>query len=95
MGDVVSIEDFRPHCSGEAVCSQCKHEWVAVAPLRTTELQCPSCSTYKGLFKYPFRPQAGQWQWVCNCGGEVFFIVDGETRCWICGDTSMGWINGN
>lgn len=32
-----------PHFVHEAVCFYCTKMWVAVAPVGTTELECPQC----------------------------------------------------
>jgi len=32
-----------PHLVHEAVCFYCTKMWVAVAPVGTTELECPQC----------------------------------------------------
>ena len=54
MGEIVDLDAKRPHWSGIASCLRCKHEWVAVAPVGTDDLQCPSCGSGSGV-KYSAR----------------------------------------
>lgn len=46
MGDVVDLDDHRPHVTGIATCMGCAWSWVAVVDERAdmTTLECPSCS---------------------------------------------------
>ena len=60
-----------PHLSGEAVCIGCRHEWVAVAPVGTWQLECPSCSTFNGIWRYPVGAQEGDAYFRCDCGCEA------------------------
>lgn len=78
-----------PHVSGEAVCTACKHRWVAVAPAGTIELECPNCGTRRGLFVNPVWPPADHLVWVCPCGGNLFLIREPERgfMCRECGTT--------
>jgi hypothetical protein len=40
----------QPHCSGVALCLECKHEWAAVWPdMYPVALECPECGTFKGV----------------------------------------------
>lgn len=63
-----------PHNHGPAFCSQCHHEWTAVAAVGVIFLECPECHTYKGLFKGPIEPANALW--TCNCGCTIFCISD-------------------
>jgi hypothetical protein len=86
MADIINLADHRPHGAGEAVCSHCKHVWEAVAPIGATQLECPECHTLKGLWKAPFAVAEGDLLYVCNCGGDLFFILpDGYHMCRECG----------
>jgi len=40
---IIKLDDHRPHVTGSVRCHKCKHEWVAVAPEGTMNLECPSC----------------------------------------------------
>lgn len=96
MSNVVRLFSC-PHSSGEAICTNCKHEWVAVAPAGDVQLDCPSCSTACGLFKHPFGPSVGDLSYSCNCGSDLFFIMkkpgaaNGSTFCRGCGLEATGW----
>lgn len=88
MGDVVELRQAEPkesHVTGEAFCVQCNHEWVAVAPAGTTQLECPECRTEKGLFKFPCRPPEGEQVWTCNCGNHLFYMTPDGHLCPNCG----------
>jgi phage FluMu protein Com len=77
-----------PHFSGEAHCLHCKHEWIAVAPVGTIELECPECKTMKGLLRYGCEPETA---WVCGCGCHLFMISPQGTICWKCGEYQVGF----
>ncbi len=89
MGDVVKFPEKKdPHGMGDAVCSSCRHEWVAVAPVGTTQLECPACHTLKGRFKYPFAPPEDTLIWECRCGGTQFFLISPNIMfCPNCGES--------
>jgi hypothetical protein len=78
-------EAREPHLSGSACCIACAHSWVAVAPVGTTWLECPSCGTHKGLFTGACCPPDGGEIWTCNCGSEVFYITPRAVHCYNCG----------
>lgn len=73
------------HGHGEAFCLQCRHEWQAVAPVGTTQLECPECHTMKGLFRFPFAPSVGQMVRECNCGNQLFYLTPDGHMCANCG----------
>jgi hypothetical protein len=87
MGTVTQLPtplERGPHNAGQALCTQCGHEWVAVAPVGTVVLECPGCHTFKGLFKGPIEPEHGIW--TCNCGCYAMVISDTTNiLCWNCG----------
>ncbi len=93
MGDVINFarkpadepEPETPHGAGEAFCFQCKYEWTAVAPVGTTQLQCPECLTYKGLMKFPYAPPADKLRRQCNCGNQLFYLTLEGHMCCNCG----------
>jgi hypothetical protein len=96
MGDVVTLagrrDDGGPHCSGEARCIACGHEWVAVAPVGTVHFECPACGTSRGTYKNPVGAAPGDRVYQCTCGSENFFFKlsedDGRTLilCSGCGE---------
>jgi phage FluMu protein Com len=71
--------------TGEAFCLNCLHEWVAVAPTGTIELECPKCKTMKGLYKFPFHPPEGTYMRECNCGNQLFYLTTEGHMCANCG----------
>ena len=87
MGEVVQLKKPIPvqHGEGEAFCNQCGHNWTAVAPTGTVQLECPSCHTLKGLFKFPFCVAEGQQVRTCNCGNQLFYLTPEGHLCANCG----------
>mgnify|MGYP006321819925 FL=1 len=91
---VISLAEARaerePHTSGKAKCQSCAHEWVAVAPVGTYELECPECAATKGY--YLGAMLRGEETFVCNCGCDVFRIspVHGP-YCVNCATPVSGW----
>ena len=85
MGEVIELRRKDPHGQGEAFCYQCNHTWQAVAPIGTTQLECPECHTMKGLWKFPFAPNEGQEVWQCNCGNQLFYLTPDGPLCANCG----------
>jgi hypothetical protein len=85
-GNVVSLQDHKqsqaPHIRGKAHCLSCKHEWEQVAPIGTTELNCPACASFKGLYKGFTAPETS---WECSCGSLLFFIAPNGCMCSNCG----------
>jgi hypothetical protein len=79
--------DGGPHVTGEVRCTACGNEWVAVAPVGTTWLECPACGTMRALFRYKMFPAAenGSKVWVCVCGEAAFYITPDGTYCYACG----------
>ena len=94
MGTVLSLAEARqerePHMSGAAHCVACHHEWMAVAPLGTHELECPACGGSKAYFAHPV--MRGDEKFVCNCGCDVFRIgrLIGP-YCVNCATAASGW----
>ena len=45
MGDVVELDENRPHRTLEVMCVKCFHRWQAVAPVETSLVQyeCADC----------------------------------------------------
>ena len=67
-------EPDEPHLSGWAQCLDCKHRWMAVAPVGTRELDCPECGLNKGRFRNVCMPEKDAEIWVCQCGGDLFVV---------------------
>lgn len=83
-GKVIGIETARPHLSGPARCLDCKHEFVAVAPVGTYCMTCPSCGADKAARFSMIDPPTDVW--VCNCGNQFMLILfGGQVFCPNCG----------
>lgn len=82
MGDIVSLDDQRPHIGGPAKCLCCGHEWHAVAMSGTLNIECPECHTLKGVFSAVVSPET---RWECKCGNDLFFIDTHDMMCANCG----------
>ena len=89
--NVIEIGDYQnaPAMSGETRCLACGHEWVAVAPVGTVFLECPSCSLVKGMLKYPCEREGEHWE--CNCGNSLFHITPDGVYCPNCGEWAEGF----
>lgn len=72
---------------GPAHCIGCKHQWHAVVPVGDLWLKCPSCEAHKGILDYPHGVEEDGITeiWLCNCGGDVFYILRHATYCCNCG----------
>lgn len=82
MGEVIDIRANQPHLSGRAVCLECKHDWVAVAPLGTHSLECPACGLAKGTWFSTILPDE---VWTCHCGNAAFVVTREYFMCTYCG----------
>lgn len=49
MTEIIDLDARRRHTAGSASCISCQHEWVAVAPVGTDVLECPSCHLDTGV----------------------------------------------
>ena len=67
---------------GTAICIGCRHEWAAAAPTGTWQLECPSCGSMKGIFKYPIGAQVGDLMFRCICGCEAMTAYSRAGRYW-------------
>lgn len=83
-------EQVDPHLSGSAKCLACDHQWVAVAPIGVDWFECPSCHTQRGTWIHPVGLPDGSSRWVCNCGGDVFFVLSTHLVCVRCALTHPG-----
>ena len=87
---VARAEENTPHLSGSARCLGCKHEWVAVAPVGTSWLECPSCRLGKGRYVSTFMEDDSHWH--CDCGNELFACSQRYGwYCPMCGACQKGW----
>lgn len=88
MSNVVAfkqLEQKDPHGHGEAFCLGCGRTWIAVAPVGTTQLECPECRSMKGHWKFEFAPAEGTKVWACNCGNQLFYLTPDGHLCANCG----------
>lgn len=61
------------HLTMPAVCMQCGHKWVAVAPVGTYVLECPSCHVMKGVAEGFVKSEHPSF--TCNtCFSNLFTI---------------------
>lgn len=78
--------------TGQGICLQCRHTWLAVVPLAEgglPNLECPKCGVLKGVFLYPCRRE--EEHWVCLCGCELFSITKEMIYCRNCGIEQTGY----
>ena len=84
MSTVLPFEKREQHLSGAAFCMQCDSTWTAVAPVGTVELECPTCHTHKGLFKFPAQTAEPEI-WTCKCDNQLFNVTPRGIFCPNCG----------
>ncbi len=84
MSNVVPFKAKEPpHLAGSAKCIGCAHEWEAVAPVGTVSLECPSCSSERGVWRYPVRATEGDSLFLCNCGCEALTAYHRAGKFWL------------
>ena len=85
----MSVVQFKPretpNMQGSAYCMGCKHTWQAVAPVGTTDLQCPECQSMKGRFVNGCAPEDHIEVRECNCGNQLFWLTREGHMCANCG----------
>lgn len=72
-------------CAGGAVCVECGHKWVAVAPSGITELECPHCGQTKGIWARLCLMGDEVPHLICTCGSRFFSITEDYIYCVKCG----------
>jgi len=72
--------------TGPAFCIQCNHTWIAVVPTGIVQLECPSCHTMKGLFRYPSHVGIDEDFRECSCGNSLFYLTKEGHLCPNCGN---------
>lgn len=93
MTNITSLDQHRkrdaeekdPHLSGYGKCISCRHEWVSVAPVGVTALECPQCETMTGVWSSMIYPHEDVEIWQCDCGGDVFWLLRDAFMCLRCG----------
>ena len=88
MGEVVSLQEQRPHMTGEVKCMNCKHTWVAVAEQGTPLLECPECNCLKGVWINACLAEKPLW--TCKCDNEFFVVHIDRIMCANCGEPQHG-----
>jgi hypothetical protein len=93
-----SAVERSPHLAGEAVCIGCGYEWASVAPTGTWQLECPSCGTMKGVWRYPVGGAEGDMVFRCACGCEALTAYKRgalfHLKCMSCGTEQTAAIFG-
>jgi hypothetical protein len=84
MSNVISINQAKPHISGDAHCIGCGHDWVAVAPIGTSVIDCPECKGAKGIF-VNLCCKLSEAHLTCSCGNDFLHITPGGFYCPKCG----------
>ena len=83
-------EAYDPHISGEAQCVDCGHKWVAVAPVGTTDLECPHCGTMRGTWSALTR-KFDKPLWQCGACDNIYFVLHEKAiTCARCGTDHHG-----
>jgi Zn finger protein HypA/HybF involved in hydrogenase expression len=82
-------EEREPHLSGKARCLACKHEWIAVAPMGVTWLECPACSLERGRYVAQVKKEVPHWH--CDCGNNLFYVTENGYYCPNCGLDQTGF----
>jgi len=77
---VVSIDSNKPHTSGKAICTECRHKWhaVMISEKDSELLECPSCERFFGVFRGPKVPDT---YWKCNCGSSLYYLQPDGPQC--------------
>jgi len=92
LNNILNIQEYKPHLSGEIKCMNCGHKWIGVSPLlergEIDYLECPNCHFMKGYYNYPIEPKDGEIIFKCPCGGECFTLMVNGARCMQCGCTT-------
>lgn len=86
---VINLADKRPHLAGKAKCLDCKHMWMAIAPIGTLWLECPNCGLMRGRVYADV--QRDGLHWHCKCGFEVFYVTPDGYYCPNCGAWQTGY----
>lgn len=83
MGDVVNLDEYRPHTSGSCTCLECSAEWTGVIPAGVRAVQCPECGTHKGVRSGLVVPETTL---LCPCcyNDLVFVTAPGLYLCPVC-----------
>ena len=87
---ITRIDDHRPHCAGNIICVHCLHEWTAVWPEKTNNLECPNCgdmtptdpdAKYKALYHDLIMEVRSKWPNETRHETARRYIREYETPC--------------
>ena len=86
--NIIKLDEYRPHLSGEIKCFNCGYKWHGISLLKEGKVlpvECPKCKKMYGFFIYPILPNENEIIYECKCGGELFYILKYGIRCIRCG----------
>lgn len=86
MSDIINLDDHRPHRSGQAKCTNCKHVWAAVSPVGCDDLECPECGLCRGVWYGNHLYPQGTHIVTCSCGNTFFEVSPEQVLCINCGN---------
>jgi predicted RNA-binding Zn-ribbon protein involved in translation (DUF1610 family) len=89
MGEVVSLDEMRPHLSGEALCLNCGNVHVAVAPVGVAWMECPECHLWRSTWRNQVERDGEHWH--CDCGYSLFHLTPEGIYCPNCGEWQKGF----
>jgi len=81
MSNVISFpkaepeEEYDPHLQGYAICIACRHEWMAVVPVGTVNIICPSCNLKRGQMLNPAEVDTGFILECNSCHSSHYQII--------------------
>lgn len=84
MGDVVALDEQRPHNRGLARCMECHHEWTAVVIVGKQFFDCERCGLERATFVGACC-KTRDLHWTCLCGNDLFHMTPESTYCPNCG----------
>lgn len=84
--DPIDLNAHRRHFAAKVVCLACKHQWIGVAAVGATDLECPECKCPRGVWHYPLTPAQERKVFQCKCGCCAFYVLQGDQiMCMGCG----------
>ena len=52
-GNLINLDDHRPHVTAYVACIDCGKDWIATAPADTMHFECPKCAKLSGVVVEP------------------------------------------
>lgn len=91
MGDIASLDDYRPHMTGPVRCAACGHEWEAISPIGMFDaMECPDCGLMKGVRTTAVTTGDDGIHWACRCGNIFYVLTNKSILCTHCGTPQSG-----